>query len=506
MDRNVSYNKSGSPIEWLKYHLVTRKMNSPVGIATLIIITIVMSYITVLVDYKIGLGLVALVGIILLCITCVLYPFFGFYFAYAISIFIVLPERWLNTSQPLPMGLIPEYFSYLVLLGVVTKQQYRKEIDSKFWGSAITIWLIVLLSYYALQLFNPSMGNKLGWFNFFRKQVSYFAFFYISYCFLNSRKAIMFFIRFWIVLSTFEALYACSQQWFGFFDFEWEWLISVPLRYELFVNWGFARKFGFLSDPATAGILYASATLFLVVLGLQTKNFKKQCLYFLLAVINFLASSYTGTRTATLMIVAGVAFYAVMTLYQRRTIIFSALFAMLMVFIMIVPIYDNVIINRIRSTFEGSKDPSAFVRDLNRKSVQPYIYRHPIGGGVNTAGQEGELYNPGHALAGIPPDSGYMKILMELGPIGLALNLILYFVILRKGVYYFYRVNDPHLKGIYAALLISVFSLMVAQFSQIAIGQYPSIFFLFTALAIFLKLHRYDYSTNPKDSESQSHA
>lgn len=506
MERNFSYKKSDSAGEWLKYQLVTKKMNSPFGIGILFLLTLVMTYITVLVDYKIGIGLVALFGILLICIAGVLYPAFGFYFTYCISIFIVLPERILNTPQPLPMGLIPEYFSYLVLLGVLTKQHYRKEIDSKFWSHTITVWLIILMSYYALQLFNPSMDNKFGWFNFFRKQVSYVAFFYISYSFLNSRKAINTFANFWIGLCTFEALYACSQQWLGFFEFEWQWLISVPLRYELFVNWGFARKFGLLSDPAAAGILYASATLFLVVLGLQTQSYKKQALYFLLVIVNFLAASYTGTRTATLMIVAGVAFYAVMTLYQRRTIIFAAIFSMMMVFIMVVPIYDNVIINRIRSTFEGSRDPSAFVRDLNRKAVQPYIYRHPIGGGVNTSGEAGTLYNPGHTLAGVPPDSGYMKLLMELGPIGLLLNLILYFVVLRKGVYHFYRVNDPRLKALYAAFLVAVFSLMVAQFSQIAIGQYPSILFLFTALAIFLKLHRYDYSTNPKESEPQNHA
>jgi len=506
MDRNVSYKKSSSAGEWLKYHLVTKKMNSPFGIAALVFVTLVMSYITVLVDYKMGVGIVVFAGIVLMCIAGVLYPFFGFYFTFFISIFLVLPERILNTSQVLPMGLIPEYFSYLVLLGVITKQHYRKEIDGSFWANAITVWLIVLMGYYTLQLFNPSMDSKLGWFNFFRKQVSYAAFFYISYSFLNSRRSINTFTTFWIALCTFEALYACSQQWFGFMDFEWQWLISEPLRYELFVNWGFARKFGLLSDPAAAGILYSSATLFVIVLGLQTKNMKKQAGYFLLAIIYFLASSYTGTRTGTLMIVAGVAFYAVMTLYQKRTIIFAALFAMLMVFIMVVPIYDSVVINRIRSTFEGSKDPSAYVRDLNRKSVQPYIYRHPIGGGAKTAGQEGEMYNPGHVLAGIPPDSGYMKILMELGPIGLALNLIFYFVILRKGIYYFYRVNHTHLKSLYAAYLVSVFSLMVAQFSQIAIGQYPSILFLYTSLAIFLKLHKYDYSISARESELYSHA
>ncbi|HUR11559.1 MAG TPA: hypothetical protein VM012_09330, partial [Flavitalea sp.] len=53
----------------------------------------------------------------------------------------------------------------------------------------------------------------------------------------------------------------------------------------------------------------------------------------------------------------------------------------------------------------------------------------------------------------------------------------------------------PDLKGIYIACLVAVFSLMVAQFSQIAIGQYPSVLFLYASMAIFLKLHKYDSTT-----------
>jgi hypothetical protein len=79
-----------------------------------------------------------------------------------------MPERLLNSGM-IPTGLIPEYFSYITLVGVITKQEYRKEITSKFWGHAITIWMIVLLLFYLLEFFNPAMHGKLGWFNFIRK-------------------------------------------------------------------------------------------------------------------------------------------------------------------------------------------------------------------------------------------------------------------------------------------------------------------------------------------------
>ncbi|MDF2187510.1 O-antigen ligase family protein [Paraflavitalea sp. CAU 1676] len=485
---------------WLKYHFLEKKMTTGLGISVLGLIAISMSYLTVMVNPSASIGIVAGMAGILIFILCMLYPKVGYYATYIICLGLLLPSRLFNIQAMIPTGLIPEYLSYLTLLGVITRQEYSKEVDRRFWNSALTIWIGVLMFYYLLQIVNPSGASKLGWFNFIRKQFSFAAFFYMSYCFFNSKKSVQFFMKFWIILSTFEAIYACKQQWFGFSTWEYIWLTADPVRLELFVNGGFVRRFGLLSDPAAAGILYASSTVFVLVLALQEKNTRLRFLYYVLSIIHFLASSYTGTRTATLMIVAAIVFYCVLTLYQRRTLIFSGVFAGLLVGLLVVPIYDNMIINRLRSTFEGSKDPSALVRDVNRKIAQPYVWSHPMGGGLNTAGLIGAMYSPGHFLSFIPPDSAYMQTMMEQGPVGLALMLIFYYVILRTGIKYFYRVRDPDLKTIYAANLVSVFSLMIAQFSQLAIGQYPNVLYFYSALAIFLKLHLFDSSKTEENN------
>lgn len=492
MAKNPINKASASLVSWLQYHFLDKKMATSVGVVLLGFIAVCLSYITVLVDSKISIGIVAGVGGFLVFLLCIVYPKVGYYTTYVVTLFLMFPQRLLNSAAVIPTGLIPEYISYLTLLGVITRQEYRKEITSRFWNHAITTWILILLAYYLLQIVNPAATGKLGWFNFFRKQVSFAAFFYMSYCFLNSRQAILYFTRFWIILSTIEAAYACKQQWFGLFDWETAWLMADPERVGLFINGGMVRRFGLVSDPATAGILYACSTVFVLVLALQAKTSRDRYLYYSLTVVHFLATSYTGTRTATLMVIAAIVFYCVLTLYQRKTLIFSGVFAFMITALLVAPIYDNAVINRLRSTFEGSKEPSAMVRDLNRKLVQPYVWSHPIGGGVNTAGMIGQLYNPGHYLSFIPPDSAYMQTMMEQGPIGLALLLAFYYVILRTGIRYFYRVRDPELKTLYAANLVAVFSLMVAQFSQMAIGQYPSVLYFYSALAIFLKLHLYD--------------
>ncbi|WEK36231.1 MAG: O-antigen ligase family protein [Candidatus Pseudobacter hemicellulosilyticus] len=494
MERNLIHKASESLKEWLRYHVFTRKLTTPVGIAILGLIAILISYITVLVDYKLSVVLVAAVGIILLCVLCIVYPLFGFYCSYVVTICMMFPERMMNSGTPIPTGLIPEYLAYLAMLGVLTKDQYRKQISPQFWNHSITIWILVLVVYTMLQGINPSMGNKLGWFNYFRKQVSYAAFFYISYCFLNSRKAIFNFTWFWLVISSLNALYCCKQQWLGFSGFEETWLMADPKRYALFVNFGFVRRFGLLSDPAAAGILYACGTVLCLVLALRAKKAKPRILFYLLAAIHFMATSYTGTRTGTLMVVAGVVLYCVMTLYDKRTVMFCGVFAFGLTALLVAPIYNNQIINRLRSTFEGSKDPSALVRDVNRHIAQPYVYSHPFGGGINTSGLAGSMYNPGHYLNSIPPDSGYMQVMLEQGPVGLLFTCIFYFVILRTGIRWFYRVKDEELKTLYVAHLAAIFTLMVAQYSQLAIGQYPSVLYFYSVLAMLLKLHQYDSS------------
>jgi O-antigen ligase len=154
---------------------------------------------------------------------------------------------------------------------------------------------------------------------------------------------------------------------------------------------------------------------------------------------------------------------------------------------------QNPVTNRIRTTFEGTKDPSASLRDYNRHSVQPYIQDHPLGGGIFTCGYEGPKYNHGHYLEMLQPDSGYMKVIAEEGAIGLAIMLIFYFICMRTGIRAFYRAKSPMLGNYYIALSVMMFTLMVGQYSQPVLVQYPVALYFYAILIVFLKLPDYDY-------------
>ena len=208
-------------------------------------------------------------------------------------------------------------------------------------------------------------------------------------------------------------------------------------------------------------------------------------------IFNLLGYGYSGTRTATLMLIAGIAFYGLATFYEKRTAIFLIAAVGAFIVLMVMP-FAPPSIARIRSTFQGTKDMSAAVREYDRHQIQPYLFKHPLGGGIFTCGMEGPKYNPGHPLMDFQPDSGYMKVLAEEGCIGLLILLITYYLIMSHALRKFYGAVKPELQNHSIALITLIFSLMVGQYSQFSLVPCPQMFTYFGALAFFIKLQDFE--------------
>jgi cell division protein FtsW (lipid II flippase) len=205
-----------------------------------------------------------------------------------------------------------------------------------------------------------------------------------------------------------------------------------------------------------------------------------------------IASSYSGTRTCNLMLVAGIFIYAVLTISDKRTYSLMLGLVLFSLFMLFGPFSNNLVVTRIKSTFQGTKDASASLRDYNRHRVQPYLQQNPMGGGIGTCGIEGAIYNTTHYLTDFQPDSGFMKVLVEQGWIGLLLQLIFYFIFLQRGIYGYFRSQNREVKTWYLAITTSLFALLTGQYSQIAIGAPPQSLIYMAILAIIYKLDKYD--------------
>jgi putative inorganic carbon (hco3(-)) transporter len=499
MDNTTTHHQPGFSLgNMLRYHFLQRKLNTPLGFIFMGILAILMAYLTAMVNYRIGPIVVGVIASIGFLIAFIKYPYFGFYFtiffsAISMSLNRMIDFRWVYLIAPM---------SGLVFVSVLLQYDLRKEINKQFWRSPITISLLVLLAYALVELFNPEMKSQQGWLSYFRTQVMLFVFYVTAYCLFNSKKKIIQFIYFNICLGTVLALYTCKQQWFGLAGFEVSSIYrGGPEVYNLLYQGGFLRKFSTMADPATSGIVFATSALMCVILAIRETNWRNRILLFGAMFINFLGYSFTGTRTATIMFVAGIAIYCIATFYEKRTILFIGIGGLFAIFFM-KAFKDNMVINRVKTAFDPA-DQSVSVRDYDRHQIQPYLFDHPMGGGIFTCGAEGPKYNPGHYLEDFQPDGGYAKMLAEQGCIGLGLLLGSYLIAMRVGIRTFYRTRDPMTQNIYIALVAVVFSILVAQMAQMAVSQFPVVFQFYAYLVILVKLATYD-STQLKPENNQT--
>src|SRR3954471_25003020 len=145
---NILSNRSGIG-HWFHNQIVTKKLMSPLGFLMLGVLAIGMAYISAFVSYKLAFGaIVGVVGLVL-AVACTLYPYFGFYFCIILSTLIFTPERLLGIS--LPFGIAVEIFTYFTLVGVLTQNYAKVEIQRDFWKHPITVMMIILLGYYLLE-------------------------------------------------------------------------------------------------------------------------------------------------------------------------------------------------------------------------------------------------------------------------------------------------------------------------------------------------------------------
>ncbi len=492
------HHQSSSLGSLLRYHFLQRKLNTPLGFVFMGSLAILVAYLTAIVNYRIGPAIVGVIASVGFLIAFIKYPYFGFYFtiffsAISMSLIRLIDFSWAYLIAPM---------SGLVFIAVLLKYDLRKEINKQFWRSPITISLLVLLAYAVVELFNPQMKSEQGWLSYFRTQVMLFVFFMTAYCLLNSKKKIIQFIYFNIGLGTALALYACKQQWFGLANFE---VYSIykggPEVYNLLYQGGFLRKFSTMADPATSGIVFATSAMLCVILAIRESNWWTRILLLVAMFINFLGYSFSGTRTATIMFVAGIAIYCVATFYEKRTLVFMCISALFALFFMRT-FKDNMVINRVKTAFDPA-DQSVNIRDYDRHQIQPYLFDHPMGGGVFTCGAEGPKYNPGHYLEDFQPDGGYAKMLAEQGCIGLGLLLVSYLIAMRVGIRTFYRTQDILTQNLSIAMVAVVFSILVAQMAQMAVSQFPVVFLFYGYLVIMVKLSIYD-STQLKPENNQT--
>lgn len=419
----------------------------------------------------------------------IIYPEFGLYMCIVIPYFLFDAIRFFNTDAP--VGVAIDAMVWITFVGVVIRMRAK---HVPFWrdcNNAIVFIYILMQAYYLFQYFNPNGGLIELYFAFMKRNMSLFLFLYCSLQILRDIKAIRRFFYVWLFLSFLAGAYACWEEWIGLPKFELNYILADPLREALSsLDNGDYRKASFLDGCTDFGLSMTGTIIMTLIFYLRLKTSRLKKAFLLVStIIMTIGMAYSGTRTANFMLILEVMLYILMTINEKKTALLTVICAMIGAFVLFAPIYGNGTINRLRSTFQINSDESLQVRDINRHSIQPYIYTHPIGGGIGTTGVLNYNKNIGHPLAGFPTDSGLLQSALEEGWIGLILACLSYFIVLRQSVRSYFRTRNQEFKTIYMAITCCIFGFVFAQYAQVAIGPVPNGFLFVGLMAIIIRLN-----------------
>lgn len=408
----------------------------------------------------------------------------GVYTVMFVSYFILGIMRWVWQIGGFPVGVSMDILVVLLLLSMLV--HIGRNGSWAFANNPISIMILVWIGYNLAQVLNPTSVSTLAWMVTIRAIAGTLVFYYICLYAFKTYRTVDIFIQLWIGLSLLLALYGLVQEVHGFFDFETIWINSDPARVALYFNWGRWRRISFFVDPTTFGITAAYSSLLCLVLGMGPWKIAKRIYFLGCAGIMAISMVFSGTRTAYVLIPAGLAFLTILTL-KRELIVTCSILFILGGGVILAPVesigpLDAGSLKRLRSAFFPENDPSFQVRLKNQAKIKPFIQSHPIGAGLGSLGPIGLA--SGSPVGGFPPDSGLVKIAVELGYVGLFLYCILLFIIFKVGIDNYHKIRDPIYKNVQAAVLSVLFALVLGNYAQEAITMYPSSILFYASMAI----------------------
>jgi O-antigen ligase len=410
---------------------------------------------------------------------------FGITFTLMLSFLFLGAKRIL---EDIPLGILMDVMIVVMLFGLFIRQ-----INERNWSFAknpISKIILVWIVYIFLELANPWAESRLAWLYTFRGLAGFTLMYFLLMYAIDSKKFIFLLIKVWLLLMTLAMIYGYYQEFFGLLPFEMNWVMAEKARYMLLYQAGKFRMFSFFSDPLVYGFsMCFTGMLCFILAGGPFRTYKKVLLY-TLGCLMIYGMLFSGTRAAFVLPPAGFLFYSIIK-FKKNIIITGGVLLFIVIILLNIP-SSNPNLIRLQSAFKPSEDASYQVRVRNQAFIQPYIQSHPMGGGLGSVGEWGKKFSPWSPLANFPPDSGYVRIAVEMGSIGLFLFCLLLFIVFKEGIKDYFRIKDPMLKTISLGMLTVVYSLTLANFPQEAIGQYPINYLFFVAIAIINKCREFD--------------
>lgn len=393
-----------------------------------------------------------------------------------------------------PVGTIMDAIEWMLLIGLLVKP--RLPGNWKLLKDPVGLVILLWVFYNILEVLNPAAASYLAWLYTIRSVGIVVLMYFVFRYHIRSLELVRFILYVWLGLALITALYAFKQEYIGFSIAEAQYIHDNPDVADLLFIDGHWRKFSFLSDPVAFSYnMVISAILSVCMLG-AVKKWWKKILLIALTVVYLWAMSFSGTRGAYVLIPAALAFYTILN-FNKYVFFASILAGMVLVVLIFMPT-SNATLFRFQSAFRPSQDASYLLRKKNQQKIKPYIMTHPMGGGLGATGVWGQRFAPESFLASFPPDSGYVRVGVEMGWIGLFLFCTLMFAMLRSAVLNFFRIRNKELKSYCLAMILVIFVLNIGNFPQEALVQFPNSVYIYLVAALAGVTLQLDQQTKTK--------
>ncbi|HVU58058.1 MAG TPA: O-antigen ligase family protein [Puia sp.] len=442
-------------------------------------------------DTLVGVAFFALIAGLFVVILCFTNIVFGFNLLLFVGFFGYFITNAL-TDGNLPIGMLYDCLVLINFLGLIMSGKDFKRSWKQFSKNPVVLLMFLSLLYSMVEMFNPvTAGLNATNIMAVRKFLEYILILFMAYTIFDSYQMLRRYIFYMFGMASVCALYGCIQEWHGLFPWELRAIMANPISYGLLFIGGTFRKFSTMNDPASFGVVMSACSVFFIILAIYEKNKVTRLLFIIGIILMILGLTYSGTRTAYATTLGGIVFFVLFNINKPAIQKFAAVMVLLFLALEFGPFSAFAPVRRFRSTFEGSKDESMNVRLKARTWLKPYLYKHPIGGGLGTTGFAGATNYPGNPLAMFMPDGGYVLKAAETGWIGLLLACIQYFIILKTGIRGFFRCKDPTMRIYYSAAVSTIFVFYLAEYTQPLLGGISDSGLYLAFIAIILNLNKH---------------
>jgi len=409
-------------------------------------------------------------------------PYFSFIFLFSLNYFISGISRYITSIPP---GITMDLVISLVII-IIIFQFFKKKNDlsASHLFNALTLLTFIWFLYSVLQIFNPNSLSPIAWLTNVRGLGVYFLLITaIASTFLRDYKRVKNLLIIWAIFSLLAVSKALMQRYIGFDFAESRWLALGGANTHILQSG--IRYFSFFTDAASFGSGMGFSFVVFVVSSFHFKKLRLKIFFFLVAIICLYGMFMSGTRASIVIPFAGLSVFALLSKNLKAIVLTITVILFSFGFLKYTYIgQSNQYIRRMRSVF-NSDDASFVVRVENQKLIRTYVKGKPFGIGIGMMRGGAKTYRPHPILSKIAHDSWYVLIWVEMGIVGLVLNLFIFLYIIVHGSYLvLFKLKNRELSGIVKGIIGGLTGLYIAAYTLEIFGQFPNAFIIFICMTI----------------------